>query len=90
MEWSEDPVAIAPLLGVDVPDVIAFRFGFLAVLIETLNILLSPEVVPDLIECQKTCRKMIQRSLGDTWNYLLHGYLLFWITLSRELEKTSH
>lgn len=50
MEWSESPFAIAALLGINGPDVVGFRFGLLSILVETLNMLLFPEVVPDLIE----------------------------------------
>jgi hypothetical protein len=50
MERSKDPFAVTPLLGVNAPDVVAFEFYLLSIFVEALDVLLSPEVVPDLTE----------------------------------------
>jgi len=48
MERSKLPAAILALLGIDVPDVVPFGFGFLPFLVEPRDVWLIPQVVPDL------------------------------------------
>lgn len=48
MERAEFPFAVAELFRFNVPDMISFRFCFLSVLVEAQDVMLTPEIIPDL------------------------------------------
>lgn len=50
MKGSELPLSVTCFLGFDVPDVVSFRLRLLPIFIETKNVLLSPKIVPNLMQ----------------------------------------
>ena len=56
VERPELPLAIARLLRLDIPDVVALGLRLLTVLVEAEDVLLPPEVVPDLARAMSTVK----------------------------------
>lgn len=48
MERSELPATVLALFSIDVPDVVPLGLSFLAFLVESRNVWLIPQVVPNL------------------------------------------
>lgn len=78
MERAELPCAFANFPGLYIPDMIAFGFDLPSIFVESENVLLSPEIVPDLAYMRK-------RLISTQNTHLLHRNLFFWISLPSEL-----
>jgi len=84
VKGSEFPFAVTCFFCLDVPNMVSFRLGLLAILIEPQNERLSPEVIADLMREFRSGPFVSTNGAN-----LLHGYFFLWIALSGKLGHTT-